>query len=116
MTSTARQRPPAQLFGGWELGLLVLMALIYVGGTFFNPTIFLYDHVPGGVGLAGRLFEQRVELLLRARRLVENCACEDGCPSCIGPSPGAQRPEDGLGPRRSFCLEVLGYLGVQALQ
>jgi len=86
------------------------------GGTLFNPTIFLYDHVPGGVGLAGRLFEQREELLRRARRLVESCACEDGCPSCVGPSPGARRPEDGLGPRRSFCLEVLGHLGVQALQ
>jgi DEAD/DEAH box helicase domain-containing protein len=86
------------------------------GGTLFNPTIFLYDHVPGGVGLAGRLYEQRLELLLRARRLVETCACEDGCPSCIGPTPGARRPEEGLGPRRGFVLDVMGHLGVAALQ
>jgi DEAD/DEAH box helicase domain-containing protein len=86
------------------------------GGALFNPTIFLYDHVPGGVGLAGRLFEQRLELLRRARRLIESCPCADGCPSCIGPVPGARRVDDELGARRSFCLAVMGHLGVTALQ
>jgi DEAD/DEAH box helicase domain-containing protein len=50
------------------------------------PTVFLYDAVPGGVGLAERLYQVHGELLLAARDLAENCPCEDGCPSCVGPS------------------------------
>jgi ribose transport system permease protein len=34
------RRPPSELVGGWELGLLVLMALLYIGGAFVNPTFF----------------------------------------------------------------------------
>ena len=51
----------------------------------FVPTLFLFDRYPGGTGLCERLFERREELLARARRLVERCACRRGCPSCIGP-------------------------------
>jgi DEAD/DEAH box helicase domain-containing protein len=86
------------------------------GGALFNPTIFLYDHVPGGVGLAARLYEQRTELLRRARRLIEGCACEDGCPSCIGPSTGTPMGTVADGSRRAFCLEVMTQLGVVPLQ
>ena len=53
-------------------------------GPGFDPTIFLYDHVPGGVGLAPRLFEDREALLRRTRALIDGCACERGCPACIG--------------------------------
>ncbi len=52
----------------------------------FEPTIHVYDAVAGGVGLAARLFEERVDLTVRARRLVETCPCDAGCPSCIGPA------------------------------
>src|SRR5919106_3376063 len=34
-------RMPAQLVGGWELGLLVLMALLFAGGALINPGFFL---------------------------------------------------------------------------
>lgn len=33
-------RAPAQLAGGWELGLLVLMVLLYLVGTTLNPVFF----------------------------------------------------------------------------
>ncbi|HEX8436826.1 DEAD/DEAH box helicase [Archangium sp.] len=88
------------------------------GGVGFDPTIFLYDNVPGGVGLAARLFDQREELLRRARRLLESCACEDGCPACIGPAAGAlpgSAPVDAH-PRKRLGLELLSALGVGALQ
>jgi DEAD/DEAH box helicase domain-containing protein len=60
----------------------------------FDPTLFLFDAVPGGVGLAPRIFELRDELLGRARRLIESCGCRGGCPACIGPAeaPGARKP------------------------
>jgi DEAD/DEAH box helicase domain-containing protein len=51
-----------------------------------NPTIFLFDAHPGGVGLAERLYELAPELLERAYRLVAGCTCESGCPGCVGPS------------------------------
>lgn len=50
-----------------------------------RPLIYLYDAVPGGVGLAGRLWERHDELLAAGRRLVEACPCTEGCPACTGP-------------------------------
>ena len=50
-----------------------------------RPVIYLYDGVPGGVGLAARLFERHAELVAGARDLVAGCACDSGCPACTGP-------------------------------
>jgi DEAD/DEAH box helicase domain-containing protein len=50
-----------------------------------RPLIYLYDGVPGGVGLAARLFERHGELVTGALELVEACACDEGCPACTGP-------------------------------
>jgi DEAD/DEAH box helicase domain-containing protein len=50
-----------------------------------RPTLFVYDAVPGGVGLAERLFGLLGELVDASRRLVADCACAEGCPSCVGP-------------------------------
>lgn len=49
------------------------------------PTLSLYDTVPGGVGLAERLYEQHDVLLESAHELITTCPCEAGCPSCSGP-------------------------------
>ncbi len=50
-----------------------------------KPTLILYDNCPGGVGLAEKAFRMRDTLLLHAGRIIENCGCADGCPSCVGP-------------------------------
>jgi DEAD/DEAH box helicase domain-containing protein len=50
-----------------------------------RPTVFLYDAVPGGVGLAERLFRLHPQVLEAARDLIASCPCEAGCPSCVGP-------------------------------
>jgi len=52
--------------------------------TRFRPTLFLYDALPGGVGLARRIFERTEELMERAARLIAHCPCKSGCPACIG--------------------------------
>ncbi len=57
----------------------------------YNPTLFLYEHVPGGTGLSQRIFEQRGALLARALRLVEGCPCDNGCPACVGPADAARK-------------------------
>jgi len=46
-------------------------------------TIFIYDNIPGGVGLSQAAFEETESLLKRAYDLVANCGCEHGCPRCI---------------------------------
>ena len=33
-------RPPNNLVGGWEVGLLIMMALLYVAGAVLNPSFF----------------------------------------------------------------------------
>ncbi|MGI8998164.1 MAG: Zn-binding domain-containing protein, partial [Candidatus Limnocylindria bacterium] len=50
-----------------------------------RPTLFLYDAVPGGVGLAERLHELNPHLIAACARMGRDCACMDGCPSCVGP-------------------------------
>jgi DEAD/DEAH box helicase domain-containing protein len=50
-----------------------------------RPTIYLYESVPGGIGLAERLWERHAELLAAAAGLIASCACDGGCPSCTGP-------------------------------
>ena len=49
------------------------------------PTITLYERVPGGVGYAEQLYESMPDLLRAAYDLVMHCACERGCPACVGP-------------------------------
>jgi DEAD/DEAH box helicase domain-containing protein len=47
------------------------------------PTIFLYDGHPGGIGIARTAFARFEELCGDARRLIGECPCADGCPSCV---------------------------------
>ncbi len=51
----------------------------------FEPTLFLYDNFPGGVGFSPQIYDRFPELLAHARRLLLECECEAGCPSCVGP-------------------------------
>jgi DEAD/DEAH box helicase domain-containing protein len=100
-------------------------------GAGFDPTIFVYDHIPGGVGLAPRLFADRELVLRRARALIEDCPCAGGCPACIGaalPAPpalgpgGAGRPQALLDPDlirrptefdlKRVAIELLARVGV----
>jgi DEAD/DEAH box helicase domain-containing protein len=84
------------------------------GAPGFDPTLFVYDRMPGGVGLAPRLFEQRDELLARTFRLIQSCACEDGCPSCVGPLTGTSpTPQAEQTPsRRRIALDILRDVGI----
>jgi DEAD/DEAH box helicase domain-containing protein len=60
-----------------------------------QPTVVLYDLIPGGIGLSERLYDIHAELMQRGRELVEACECDDGCPSCVGPG-----GENGLGGKK----------------
>ena len=68
-----------------------------------NPTVFIFDAHPGGVGLAQRLFERCSELVERTRLLISGCSCQTGCPACVGPT-------ELDGPRKRAALSVLDLL------
>ena len=86
------------------------------GAPGFDPTLFLYDQMPGGVGLAPRLFTEREVLLRRTRAMVEGCPCAEGCPACIGPDIGATDPKAALVrktlSRKTMALDLLRAFGV----
>lgn len=50
-----------------------------------RPVIYLWEAVPGGVGLSPRMFDRTDELIDGALELVSECDCEVGCPACVGP-------------------------------
>jgi DEAD/DEAH box helicase domain-containing protein len=52
----------------------------------FHPTIFIYDNFPAGIGLSRPLYEVRDQVLKAAAQLIRSCKCDDGCPSCVGPT------------------------------
>lgn len=74
-----------------------------------DPTLFLFDAVPGGVGLAQRIFEQVDALLGAAQRLISNCNCDAGCPACIGPGM-SPAPEASASGRKHRTLVLLARL------
>jgi len=61
----------------------------HVKDTFTGkPTVYLYDTVPGGIGLSDRVFEMEDQLFSKALDMLNTCPCVDGCPSCVGASAG----------------------------
>ena len=52
----------------------------------FEPTLFIYDSYPGGVGFSPQLFDGHREILEGTLRLISRCGCRFGCPSCVGPT------------------------------
>jgi DEAD/DEAH box helicase domain-containing protein len=82
------------------------------GAPGFDPTLFVYDRMPGGVGLAPRLFDGREQLLQRTVALLHGCACENGCPACVGPVAGLPLSASGATSRRRIALNVLADLGI----
>jgi DEAD/DEAH box helicase domain-containing protein len=55
-------------------------------GEFFQPTLYLYDAYPGGIGLSEPLYSLHDLLISRTKDLISGCSCEKGCPSCVGPA------------------------------
>ncbi|MBA3861113.1 MAG: DEAD/DEAH box helicase [Solirubrobacterales bacterium] len=115
--------PPYELLGALhavehaQIAVLPLIAMCDrwdIGGLSTNahgqtlcPTIFVYDGHPGGVGIARmgfRVFETLVE---DAWRLIGECPCAEGCPSCVQ-SPKCGNLNEPLS--KAGALEVLARM------
>jgi DEAD/DEAH box helicase domain-containing protein len=79
-----------------------------------KDAVFVYDGVPGGVGLAARGFGMLEALLKKTADLIASCPCEEGCPSCIhSPKCGSgNKPLD----KTAAILLVRTLLGEVALE
>jgi len=49
-----------------------------------RSAVILYDRYPGGLGYCEQGFRRIDDLLAICLDMVRECACEDGCPSCVG--------------------------------
>jgi len=75
------------------IGILPLFALCDrndIGGvsTPMHPDtgraqVFIYDAYPGGIGIAEKGYDMIEELWQATLRVIAECPCEDGCPSCV---------------------------------
>ena len=72
-----------------------------------SAAVFIYDGIPGGAGLNREAFQRAEDLLEFTLRVISECACESGCPSCVqSPKCGSgNRPLDK--PAAIFILERL---------
>jgi DEAD/DEAH box helicase domain-containing protein len=87
----------------WDIGGLSTNLHPQTGGA----TIFIYDGHPGGIGIARRGFEAFEALVDDAHRLVSECPCEQGCPSCVQ-SPKCGNLNEPLS--KAGCAELMGRM------
>jgi DEAD/DEAH box helicase domain-containing protein len=93
----------------WDIGGLSTNAHPQTGG----PTIFIYDGHPGGVGITQRGYEQFERLVTDAQRLIGECPCRSGCPSCVQ-SPKCGNLNEPL--HKRGALELLARMTVTGSQ
>ncbi len=48
-----------------------------------TAAVFIYDSVPGGIGLARTAFKKARKVMEQVIRTIKACPCENGCPSCV---------------------------------
>lgn len=72
------------------LPLLVMTDRNDLGGISipFHPqtqkaAVFIYDGVPGGIGLSRQAFAALDELLRKTSQTIASCRCDTGCPVCV---------------------------------
>lgn len=93
----------------WDIGGLSTNVHYQTG----KPTIFIYDGHPGGVGITRRGYELFERLVADAARLVGECPCESGCPSCVQ-SPKCGNLNDHL--HKGGAIELMGGMLAAGLQ
>ena len=79
----------------------------------FNPTVFLYDNFPGGLGISKALFDNRHLIPQRALEMIKTCSCDVGCPACIGPI--LRTIDEGGQSAKSSVLKVLELLSSEQI-
>jgi DEAD/DEAH box helicase domain-containing protein len=67
------------------------------------PTVFLYETVPGGIGVAEKALEVWPTLIETAIDIAKRCRCKYGCPSCLVPP---RLPPDFEEPKKAPAIKI----------
>ncbi|MFP4250090.1 MAG: DEAD/DEAH box helicase, partial [Armatimonadota bacterium] len=73
-----------------EVAPLYVMADVQDLGTVVDSSnlgrdaLFVHDRYPGGMGFAARCMERFDDIMRTVAQVIDECGCEDGCPSCVG--------------------------------
>ncbi|MBF0467617.1 MAG: DEAD/DEAH box helicase [Desulfamplus sp.] len=69
-----------------------------------KASVFIYDGVPGGIGLSRKAFVECSIMLEKTLNVISSCRCETGCPGCV------HSPKCGSGNRPIDKSAALGML------
>ncbi len=64
------------------------------GPALWRSALFLYDTIEGGVGYAEKIFERIADAFALCLRVIDECPCPSGCPSCVPPLPPGIEDEE----------------------
>lgn len=84
----------------WDVGGVSSALLPDTG----QPTIVIHDAVPAGSGVSELAYGQIEKLLRQTHKVIGDCPCEDGCPSCV------QSPKCGSGNSPLYKAGALSLL------
>jgi DEAD/DEAH box helicase domain-containing protein len=76
-----------------------------------QPTLFVYDSVPAGMGFSQELFSRHDQMLRAAQEVIESCPCEAGCPACVGPA-----GENGAGAKEAAARLLAAVRGERSTE
>jgi len=51
----------------------------------FEPSIYIYDNYPNGIGFSHTLYANARQLMTDTLNALRQCGCSRGCPTCVGP-------------------------------
>ena len=104
---------PNQAIKGLEHVLLALAPVVVacdpydIDATSDSTTVFLYDSFGGGIGITRVAYERLHEIVSYGVRLVDNCSCTAGCPSCVLLS---RRPDGNRDVSKAGAAYLLSHL------
>ena len=49
-----------------------------------QAALYIYDRYEGGLGYSEKIYDLVPQIIDNAIRMVSGCACENGCPACVG--------------------------------
>ncbi len=79
------------------------------------PAVYLYETVPGGIGVAEKAIEVWPKIIETAIEIVVRCTCKHGCPSCLVPPRlplGFEEPRKG--PTITIARRLLDIASISA--
>lgn len=105
-------------------GLAVLEQFIRIGSPFIIPcdrhdiatltmtnplpSIYLYETVPGGIGIAEKMLEVWREVMSHGAEIARKCSCREGCARCIHPP--RYRVSDAGALKKTLGFELMDML------